>query len=181
MEPETAAQPPQSSEQYDSIDVGSLSAHENSPVEWTASEYVAHHKNASWYIAFAAITLVATVGVYFITQGDIVATLVIAVVAVLFAIAAARPPRVRKYQVGDKGVMIDNKPYPFMMFKSFSLMEEGAINSISLWSMKRFMPPLSLYYPPEQEELILSLLSLHLPFEERASDPIDRLMRKLHF
>jgi hypothetical protein len=47
--------------------------------------------------------------------------------------------------------------------------------------LKRFMPPLSLYMDPADEEKIVDVLADYLPVEQREQDPIDKLMRRLRF
>ncbi len=47
--------------------------------------------------------------------------------------------------------------------------------------LKRFMPPITLYYPPDQEDAVINALAAYLPHEDRTHDPVDRLMRKIRF
>jgi hypothetical protein len=151
-----------------------------SPVTWTASEFVDHEKNSSWFMTLAAITAAAVVIIYFITH-DLITSFVIIIAAALFGTTARRKPRTLQYQLDDTGVTIGGKLYAYAAFKSFTLLEEGAFNSIELMPLQRFMPPISLYYPPENEEQIVNLLGNYLAHEERTRDAVDRLMRKVRF
>ena len=150
------------------------------PVNWTASEFVENEKNSSWFMALAGGTIVAVAVIYLITH-DIVTAVVIIIAASLFGVAAKRKPRTLEYQLDHAGVSIGGKPYPYTLFKSFAMMQEGAFNSIHLMPLKRFMPPISLYYPPESEDQIVATLGSYLPHEERTHDPVERLMRKIRF
>lgn len=149
-------------------------------VSWTASEYIAHQKNTGWYVLLGLGAVAAAVVVFLLTRDKISSGMVV-VVAVMFGIFAARQPRVLAYQVTQGGVKIGEKFFQYGDFKSFSVLDEGHISSILLMPLKRFMPGVSMYYPPEQEEKIVNVLVNYLPHEERQPDFIDRLMRKVRF
>ncbi|MES2971720.1 MAG: hypothetical protein V4702_05350 [Patescibacteria group bacterium] len=150
------------------------------PISWTASEFIDHEKNASWFTGLAAATG-ALVTIIFLITRDVMTVIVIALVAILFGMTAHRKPRVLEYQLTNEGVGVGNRFYPYHSLKTFSVLEEGAFNSIQLTPLKRFMPPISLYFPLEQEEQIINMLGSYLPHEDRTHDPIDRLMRKVRF
>lgn len=150
------------------------------PVNWTASEFIDHEKNSSWFMGLAGLTAVA-VGIIFLITKDLVTAVVIIIAAALFGVTAKRKPRTLEYQIDNVGVVIDGKQFPYDVFKSFSVLAEGAFNSIQLMPLKRFMPPISLYFPPENEQQIVTTLGSYLPHEDRTHDPIDRLMRRVRF
>jgi hypothetical protein len=150
------------------------------PIQWSASEFIEHDKRPGWFMVLGIGALVVAVIIYFVTR-DIIAPVAIGVAALLFGVVAARKPRTLEYAIDNTGVHIDSKSYGYDLFKSFSVLEEGALSSIQLAPLKRFMPPLSLYYPPEQEDEIVATLGDYLPHEDRQHDPIDRLMRRVRF
>lgn len=150
------------------------------PVEWTASEFVQHDKDASWYLALAVLAVIV-VGIIYLLTRDVVTVVVIIIAMALFAVAAKRKPRTLHYEINSNGVMIGNKLYPFVQFKSFTVLQEGAFNSIQLMSLKRFMPPISLYCPPEQEPAVITALGNYLPHEQRDHDVVDRFMNRIRF
>lgn len=150
------------------------------PVSWSASEFIEHEKSPTWFIGLAGLTVLAVAVIYLATR-DWVTSVVIIIAAALFGVTAKRKPRTLQYQVDNVGVVIDGKPFPYDVFKSFSVLAEGAFNSIQLMPLKRFMPPISLYFPPENEEQIVTTLGSYLPHEDRTHDPIDRLMRRVRF
>jgi hypothetical protein len=76
---------------------------------------------------------------------------------------------------------IRQKIYPYAMFKSFTVVDEGAFSSVLLLPLRRFMPALAIYYDPEDETKILNMLSQHLPLDQTHNDPIDRFMRRIRF
>lgn len=149
-------------------------------VEWTASEYVAHDKSPSWYMALALVAVLLMVAVYFLTGRDIVSVVVVPVVAVLFGYSAARRPQVRRFAIDNRGITMGSRFHPFGQLKSFTVGGEG-IRSIMLMPLKRYMPPVSMYYPPEQEERIMQVLSQYLPYEPERHDNVERVMRRIKF
>jgi len=149
-------------------------------VTWSASEYIANDKNTGWFgmLAMAAVSL--AVIVYFITS-DFVSVVVILVLAIIVGVFAARQPRVLAYALDVRGVHIGDKFYPYATFKTFSVVTEGAFNHISLLPLKRFMPPLSIHYPPESEDNIVNTLADYLPYEEHKRDLVESFSRRVRF
>jgi hypothetical protein len=149
-------------------------------VAWTASEFIARHKGAGWYIALVLIIIVVGLLVWLLSQ-DVVTVGAVVFAIVLFGVSAVRKPRVLTYRMGGKGLAIGDKFYPYAEFKSFSVIQEDAFSSISILPLKRFMPPISVYYEPQDEDAIVTILAAHLPMDNRQPDVVDQLMRKLRF
>ncbi len=150
------------------------------PVSWTASEFIAHQKSPGWYLALL-LTIVAVAGLALILTKDWVSSITILVVGILFAAIASKKPRQLSYQLNNEGITIGEKLYPYGMFKSFAVLRDGAIGCINLMPLKRFMPDLSIYYPPEEEENIVNALAASLPHDQREEHSFDRLMKKIRF
>jgi hypothetical protein len=153
---------------------------DDSVVAWVASEYIEHERNTSWYVLLAVITVGLAAGIYFLTK-DIFATVIIAVVGLIVGVFAGRKPRQMEYELSSSGLRIGEKSYPYSLFRTFSIIKDGAINSVNLTPIKRFMPPISAYYAPKDEEQITKMLGNYLPYEESKLDSIDRLSRHLRF
>jgi hypothetical protein len=147
---------------------------------WTASEYIEHQKSFNWYTALFGATFIIAGLMYLITR-DVVSAAVIVVVGILFGVFASRPPEVREYAIYPKGIRISDKLYEFDTFKSFALHDENSVPSIFLLPVQRFLPGLTVYFPPDQQDEIVNALSDYLPFEDREPDAIDNLMRKIRF
>jgi hypothetical protein len=150
------------------------------PVSWSASEFVDNEKTAGWFFSLAGLSVLVVAVIYFLTR-DLVTVVVVALAAILFAVTAKRKPRILDYVLDDRGIRIGTKGFTYETFKSFSILEEGAFNSVQLMPLKRFMPPISLYFPPETEEKIITTLGNYLPHEERTHDAVERLMRRVRF
>ncbi len=149
-------------------------------ITWTASEYIAHEKGASWYGLLVVGGFAAAALDYWLTK-DVVSTGVIVFAAIVFAIISAKKPRTQHYALTTQGLQIGNKIYYFQDFKNFSITEEGAIASIIFMPMKRFMPSLTIYVAPDMEEQVINFLSAILPVEQHRADAVDSLMRRIHF
>ena len=118
--------------------------------------------------------------IYFATH-DILGAIVILVIGLAFAVFGARKPMTIKYSLSEDGIHIGEKFYPYAAFKSFAIIEEGALDSIWLRPLKRFMQPVNIYYAPDDENTILDVLSNFLPLEAREPDLIERTARRLRF
>lgn len=165
-------------ERAETTETPSSGQHEQ--VTWTASEYIAHQKGISWFIGLGLSIFVAALLTFFVTK-DKVPAVVIVIVGIAFGIFGARQPDVLSYTVDRTGIYIGQRFHPYSVFKSFSVIDEGPIRSIVLMPLKRFMPQLSIYFDPNDEDKILDVLSSYLPYQEPKNDPVDQLMRKIRF
>lgn len=180
---EQATSAPETGWQYsgESADINTVAATPVSqPVKWTASEYIAHQKGLVWF-ALLGLALFVLIGAVFLFTRDILASILVGVAGLTFGVFAARPPRVLDYSVDDRGIQIGQKFYPYHDFKSFAIVDEGPVPSVMLVPLKRFMPPITVYYAPTEEDAILNVLANYLPHEEKQPDAVDRLMSKIRF
>ena len=147
---------------------------------WTASEYVAHDKNAVWYLLFGIVALSVTAFIY-IVLNDLLAAITVGVVAASFGFLAARPPHTRNYALSAGTLHVGDKTYPLDEFKSYSIVEESMVVSIWLKPLARFAPFVVLYYEPKDEQKIVQQLGASLPNEPRELDFLDRMIQRLRF
>jgi len=70
-------------------------------IEWTASEFIAHQKDISWYIILAAGTVLISILVYLVTH-DLINVLVLLLLGAMVGVTASRPPRIVSYRL-DRG------------------------------------------------------------------------------
>lgn len=150
------------------------------PVTWTASEYIDHSRGFSWYVVLSVGTAVLSAVVYLITK-DIFATIITALVGVVVWVFSLRKPQEITYKLSQDGLEAGNKTYNYSQFKSFSIIREGGLYSINLMPIKKFMPIITVYFEPNQEEKIVNIVGQHLAYEQRGMDSIERLTRRLRF
>jgi hypothetical protein len=146
---------------------------------WRSVEFVEHPHNPAWYGALALVTAGLTVLIYFVTR-DYVATAMIPVVGIIVGVFASHKPGQVEYEISGAGLKVGGKNYPYSSFKSFSILQEGNLNSINLFPLKRFVPPIAAYFDPADQEKVIGAIGDHLPFQEHKMDGLDRLLRRLH-
>lgn len=149
-------------------------------IQWTASEFIDHHKSNRWYMNLAMVAVAVALLTLILTRDKITAV-VILISAVALGFYGARQPRELNYQFDIEGFSIGIRRFTYSGFRSFTIDHDGAFSSITLLPLKRFAAAITLYYAPEHEERIATLLSRHLPYEARRRDPIDRLMKRIRF
>ena len=149
-------------------------------ISWTASEFVAHEKSASWYGAFVLVAVIIDIIIYLLTKDKISAAVVL-VCALALVTLAGKKPRELQYKIDSSGITIGQKHFEYELFKSFAVVPEGAFSGIVLMPLKRFAPLTTIYYAPNDEDKIIEVLSNRLPFEEHKLDAIDSIMRRIRF
>ncbi|MGH7158295.1 MAG: hypothetical protein ACREGD_04495 [Candidatus Saccharimonadales bacterium] len=153
---------------------------QKSSVEWTASEYVAHEKHTAWYVQVLLATVVVAALVYLITR-DVISSGIIVFAGVVFAVAAARKPRVLAYRVDAGGLTVGQKYYPYTQFKSFAVMAEGSLATVVFMPHKRFAPSIDVYVPPENANAIIAVISGSLPIVNRKQGMVDTITNRIRF
>lgn len=153
---------------------------EPTTLQWQASEYVEHEKSAKWFIILALITLAFVALAVFLLKNYTFAVLLV-VMGTAIAVWAKRPAQQMSYQLDATGVWVNNKFFGIHEFRSFGLLQDGAIYAVVLLPNKRFSPGVTVYFPHELGEQIVDTLGAALPMQETEPDWIDKLTRKLNF
>jgi hypothetical protein len=149
-------------------------------ISWTAAEFIAHNKSAAWYGLLALAVLVLAAIVFLLTR-DKISTTVVIVAGIALGGYGARQPQQRQYTLDEQGLSIGDKYLPYGMFRSFSVIDEEHVSSISFFPLKRFGQLTTIYYNPEDEDDIVELLADRLPMDERTHDALDRFMKRIRF
>lgn len=156
-------------------------ARPNSPqFSWSASEGPEFEKDMTWYGFYTLGTILIGALVYFVTR-DVISSAVVFVAILGLLSIIAKKPQEQSYAIKDDQVALGSKIYNFRDFHAFSVDESGTVAGITLWPLKRFLPPITLHLPPEKEETIIDYLSIYLPIEVHQIDPLDKLLKKLRF
>lgn len=152
------------------------------PVSWTASEYIAHEKTALWYVVVSLLMIVFAGLIYFFdSDNGLFSPILVLIAGIIFMVAASRKPNELEYLIDRSGLHIGKKLYNYAQFKSFSLVQEGLIVTIVFTPLQRFVPALTIYFDPNDQDKIVTALSEYLPVENKKLDIIDSLMRKIRF
>lgn len=150
------------------------------PISWQASEFVHHEKGTEWFLSLIGIAAILLLLDIFLIKSLTFGALIV-VMAVSAIAVARRPPRTLTYLVSPSGIQIDEKQYRFHDFRAFGVIQEGAFYSIRLIPVKRFMPPVNVYFPPEHGEEIVDMFGAILPMEKIEFDFMDKLVEKIRF
>lgn len=149
------------------------------PVHWTASEYIDEEKNGLWFASFGLI-VVAFIALDIFLLKSYTFSVLVAVMAAAVIVYTRRPPRMIEYSLsGDQGLYIGEKLYHFSDYKAFGLIRDGEHHSIMLIPIKRFSAGVSVYFPEEVGEKIVDILGARLPMEPLKLDAVDIIVRKL--
>jgi hypothetical protein len=152
---------------------------DNTPVYWSASEYVKYDKNALWFVGLGVVAL-AFIVVDFLAFKSYTFSALVIVMVIAIIVLSLRPARTINYTLsGDHGLYIGDKLYHFSEFKSFGLVKDHDQHSIMLIPIKRFSPGVSVYFPEEVGERIVDIFGARLPMENRKLDIIDIVVQKL--
>lgn len=149
-------------------------------VTWEASEYIHHQKGAGWYLALAGITLVLCALLYVFLK-DWFAIAVVILMSVALGVYANRAPKVQRFSISRSGLSIGVHHYQLSEFSSYQIEDDGAVQSATFIPLKRFMPPVSVYFLSQDGAKIMAVLGSTLPQEEHKPDIVDRLMRRIRF
>jgi hypothetical protein len=151
----------------------------DTPVTWTAHEYVHIDKSPLWFVLFVLVVLgLISVDVFLLKSWTFSALVIVMAIAVV--IYTRRAPRELTYGLSIKqGLYVGERLYHFDEFKAFGLIKDGEHNSIMLIPTKRFSPGVSVYFPEEAGEQIVDILGQRLPMENLKLDVIDIVVRKL--
>ena len=169
---------PGTDEDADQAELEELRANEE-PYQWEASEYVHHHKGATWYV-------VLVIGIILLCIGAALAHYWLAIGAFLAMGAAifvygGKPPRTLTYELSRDGIVIDGKALPYEQFRAYGVLKDIEWHTIDLEPVKRFAPRISILFKVEDLDTITDHLDLHLPRTDRDPDIIENLSSYLRF
>lgn len=151
-----------------------------SGLEWRASEYIEHEKSVKWFIVLGVVTLALAAVALFVMKNYTFALLLV-VMGIAIAVWAKRPAAELFYRLEATGVRINDKFFSMHDFRSFGLLQDGALYAVQLLPTKRFSPGVTVYFPHELGEQIVDTLGASLPMEDLQPDWIDKISRKLNF
>ena len=147
-------------------------------ITWTASEFIEHQRGASWYALLFLITAVLAAAIYFLIH-DYFATAIIIILGILVGLSAGHKPGQTTYELSSSELKVGTRPYPYSQFKSFAIIHEGPLSTITFYPLKRLALPISIFFEAKDESRIVKLIGDHLPLEARGPDRFDNLTRRL--
>ena len=130
-------------------------------LEWEALEYEHRHKTADWYWGLGLVAVLgAAASIYF---GNLLFAGVIVLGAFLLGMYAARPPKMERFAIEDRGVTIGKIFYPYQTLESFWVHDHPETQpKLFIKSKKFFVPliiiPIAGVNPDDIREMLLHVL-----------------------
>jgi len=151
-----------------------------SDLAWVAPEMVHPPKGATWYGAYT-LGAILLGGFAFLITRDVVSTVVVVVAVFALIFVASRTPKNQQYALYDGHLQVNQRVYALQDFRAFSSDEQQPVTGITLWPLKRFMPPVVLYAPAEHTVELTEYLARLLPMQTHKPDVIDSLLNRIRF
>ncbi|OGL31606.1 hypothetical protein A3F64_02320 [Candidatus Saccharibacteria bacterium RIFCSPHIGHO2_12_FULL_42_8] len=146
-------------------------------ISWEASESIDHERDGTWFIGFISVVVIL-LGVS-VWQQQWTFTALIVIMAVAMMVYIRRPTRVLRYSLSFNGLHVGEQFHSFDEFRSFGILEDGALFSVMLMPTKRFGQALTIYFTENEGEKIVDILGAYLPMETLHLDAMDNLLRRL--
>ncbi|MEX0934825.1 MAG: hypothetical protein WDZ70_00675 [Candidatus Paceibacterota bacterium] len=151
----------------------------NGSFEWQAHEYEHSEKTTDWFWVVGLIA--ATLAVIAILMQNLLFALLIIIATIALLLLAVRKPRVIRFEINEKGVVVDELLYPFSTLESFWVEDRFFKDKLIIKSQKPLMPlliiPLEGVGPEETRQIMLQFLP-----EEEQEEPLSHsLMERLGF
>jgi hypothetical protein len=105
-------------------------------IRWSASEFVAHQKNISWYLLLAVATMTLS-GLVFLLTSQYISVGVIIVLGVAFGVYGSVPPKSLEYSIDSTGISVEKKHYPYDSFRVIQIIQGGSVPSVTFVPLKR--------------------------------------------
>ena len=166
--------------EQDEVQMDSAENTSESLVSWEASEFISNVKSPLWHVAFIGTGFIVSLLLVAIMR-DIFAGIMVFIMFGLTYYVAMREPRTLRYEINDEGVIIGDKQHPYELFHSFSVMQEGALDSIQFNPLQRLSLPIVIYFAPDDARAIFDAISRYLPHEQKETSPIDKFSRRMRF
>jgi hypothetical protein len=147
-------------------------------ISWEASEYIDHHRDGAWFAGLIGVALVLVLISVFVIKNYYFTVLII-VMTIAIITYSQRPPRVIKYLLNEQGITIGQKFHAFEEFRSFGVIQDGAMYCVRLLPVGRFNQDATIYFAENDGENIVDILGSVLPMENVQFDFIDNILRRL--
>ncbi len=148
-------------------------------IEWSAYEFEYHKKDQKWFLIFWIISG----GVFFssIILGNIFGAAMLALFSIIIYIYATKEPEKIKCKISEKGLVFNDRLFPFNSLSSFWIFYESGIKKLVIISNFKVVPkieiPLGDANPVKIRELLLKKGVKEKEEEESISDIIARKLR----
>lgn len=153
-------------------------ADQRQKISWQADEYRYREKGRDWYIVVGIIA--AALAVAAILFDNILFAILILVAASALIIQAIKKPRLVNFELNQRGIVVEDKLYPYSTIESFGVDEEPTPKLLAK-SKKVMMPLIALPIDGEQIESVRNFLKAFLPEAELEEPLLHKLIEHFGF
>jgi hypothetical protein len=147
-------------------------------ISWQADEYHYREKGRDWFIVVGIIA--AALAVASILFDNILFAILILVAASTLIIQSIKKPRRVTFELNKRGILIEEKFYPYNTIESFGIDEEPTPKLLAK-SKKLVMPLIALPIGHEQVESVRAFLKPLLAEEELEEPLLHKLIEHFGF
>lgn len=148
-------------------------------ITWHAPEHLTTEKKSDWYWVVGIITL-SIVAVCFIFGQIITGIFVIVAVSALI-LHVSHPPQVIKYEINDRGIMVDDTLYSFLSLESFWIPHDEWPPRLILKSRKTLVPFIVIFINEVDPEEVREVLLKYIAETEHHEHLLKHLLERLGF
>jgi hypothetical protein len=145
-------------------------------ISWQADEYRYRERGRDWFIVVGIIA--AALAVASILFDNLLFAILILVAASALIIQAIKIPRRIVFELNERGILVDDKLYPYNTLESFGIDEEPAPKLLAK-SKKVLMPLIGIPIDHDQIEPIRAFLKERLAEEDLEEPVLHKLIE--HF
>jgi hypothetical protein len=146
-------------------------------VTWEAPEHTHPDKGGDWFLALGIVTVAVVIAA--IIFDNFLFALLAGISGASIAVAASQPPRIIRYGVSVRGVLVENEVYPFANLRSYFINEDDPRGPrLLLLSGKTLAPMLVMPIPEEYIDELDAMLAERLP-EEFLEEPFFNKIMEL--
>jgi hypothetical protein len=148
-------------------------------ISWNAPEHLHVEKSPDWYWAVGIITLaIAAVAIIF---GNVITGIFVLVAAAALVLHASRPPRIIYHEVNDRGIIVNDRLYPFLSLESFWIPHDELPPKILVKSRKMLMPFIVIWIAEIDPESVREILLKYIAETEHREPFLKHLLERLGF
>ena len=149
-------------------------------IDWEEFEYEFFEKGPDWFWALGIISI--SIAVTAIILNNILFAILILIGSLTLGIYAVRKPELVHYEVNQRGIVIDDRLYPYGSLDSFWVEHGVKKPKLLVVSKKILMPHIIIPLSPEVDtDLLRDYLLDHVDEEERREPISSRIMEYLGF
>ena len=145
---------------------------------WQADEYRYREKSRDWFIVVGIIA--ASLAVASILFDNILFAILILVAASAVIIQSIKKPRRIKFELNKRGILVDDKFYPYSTIDSFGIDEEPTPKLLAK-SKKLLMPLIAIPIEHAQVEPVRAFLKPLLAEEDLEEPLLQKLIEHFGF